>query len=347
VTVKLTDEEREALNETAEGEQALRIIDAQAAVIERVRAVCHQGAEKYALNPDVAATYREILADLSGGEALAAAPEHTMRAHCTEHAGWRSDCERCAAPEHTAPDDCDTVHERFSSEAHRQAVAAVDSLRPRLSASNAKVAELERMLDTASDVRIELAGPVVAANARVAELETLLKRCQNEAADTWSVLVRAANARADAAGQLAESFKQTAARHHAEAERAESEAAAMRAEVERLKRHVQAIDDGQPAPIRERLSTATELLRRAIPVMSDQVLREVDDFLSTAPAPTEREAAERKVLEAMRGADLKLLRELLASPDRSRRDIASAEFARREAAQHATPVAPGGDGGGI
>jgi hypothetical protein len=96
-----------------------------------------------------------------------------------------------------------------------------------------------------------------------------------------------------------------------------------------------------------RLCTATQLLRETVGSGSADLWNRIRAFLSTAPAPTEREAAERKVLEAMRGADIKLLRELLASTDRSRRDIASAEFARREAAQHTAPVAPGGDGGGI
>jgi hypothetical protein len=38
-----------------------------------------------------------------------------------------------------------------------------------------------------------------AANARIVELQGLLKRCQNNAADTWQKLVEMANARAGAA----------------------------------------------------------------------------------------------------------------------------------------------------
>lgn len=41
---------------------------------------------------------------------------------------------------------------------------------------------------------------------------------------------------------------------------ARAEVAELRAEVERLKRHIQAIDDGQPAPVREQLAAANALL---------------------------------------------------------------------------------------
>lgn len=128
-----------------------------------------------------------------------------------------------------------------------------------------------------------------------------------------------------------ERLEQECARQQARAMRAESEAAALRARIDRAIEVFALAYGSSPYHWPQDVRYALEILRSG----------------EEATAPTEREAAERKVLEAMRSADVKLLRELLASPDRSRRDIASAEFARREAAQHAAPVAPGGDGGGI
>ncbi len=206
----LTDIERQAvsLGELWACERALVFIDDQAAVIERVRVVCQQGAETYARNPDVAATYREILADLSGTEALAAAPERT-------------------APDHSQ--DEETLGSHLDS---YQVVFR------KLAAANARVATATELLKRwrkrkrshwaiANDTDAFLASAAPAQSEMTEEQYYSYGSEQDTAAD----LGAAANARSDATEQAqatAAQFNQNLLRQRTEAE---SEAAALRAQL--------------------------------------------------------------------------------------------------------------------
>jgi DNA repair exonuclease SbcCD ATPase subunit len=235
---------------------------------------------------------------------VAAAPEHTVtHLECrlcgdpldADHP--KGPCVPChelpekdAAPEHTGPDDCDTRHEGFSSEAHRQAVLAVDSLRPRLAAANARVAELEaNAIEASREAGLALANAyeqTEAANARIAELEDLLQRAESEVASL-----------------RAEVKTQTELR--AIAQRGEDQAAeelrALRAEVERLRDSL--VTTTEAAKLRKLVATASDLLADWIEQADSwewnaSPYEETQAFLqTTAPAPTEREKAERAVKE--------------------------------------------------
>ena len=207
---------------------------------------------------------------------------------------------------------------------------------------------------------------LAAANARVAELEADV--CERETHRDLAEAARdAANDRADAA----ETDLQITVNQR---DRAESEAAALR--VKLLDREAKFVDkhaevvalraeldkvNAKYADARDRciaaqdsLSTATELLRqglRFVPPTNGVQERwgdAVRALLPTAPAPTEREASERKVFTTVQGqtlstcsmADLEVLKELDSVPTNVLRrwlskgtvpqaNVAKAELARR------------------
>jgi hypothetical protein len=175
--LKLTDEERRllALNTTPEradcGTKALRIIDAQAAALDRVRAESH---------PRVRDPWRALHNIHEVVEALAAAPEHT---------GPTTDWVEVL-------------------QAHVDSVLIAEG---KLAAANARVAELARRLDEAlAEVR-ERAGEASAANARADAAEAQSRRIDDRATgylsraqraeserDEWRTKCEAAEAVADA-----------------------------------------------------------------------------------------------------------------------------------------------------
>jgi len=143
---KLTEDERAYLAEYAP--HALRIIDAQAAALDRVRAALDRAQGRFRNREHGGVIQGEFYDSVKA--TLAGAP---------------------------APDDCDTVHERFCCEAHRQAVAAVDSLRPRLAAANALAEAAERAHDKADEAytrwRERAESEAAALRAEVERLRTM------------------------------------------------------------------------------------------------------------------------------------------------------------------------------
>ncbi len=253
---KLTDDARRFMStHSGHALDALRIIDAQAAVIERVRA----------WNRDRERTGCWQWQGLE--DALAAAPDHT---ECVSgYVGEHGQCNDCgdmhpAAPEHTAPvcpvhgdeclglgDDCRPMASGYPAEPqvrpgrHAQLRAAYRDL----AAANAKVAELEQVREhLRSEVNAhrqahrETASERDAAVARAdaaerrhqgAEAVCVQQRAELALAEER---VKAANARADAA----ESEKDRIVTYHCQqihqsnvaVDRAESEAAALRARIQ-------------------------------------------------------------------------------------------------------------------
>lgn len=192
--------------------------------------------------------------------------------------------------EHTAPDEVETIEERRWVPEEK------------LAAANARVAELEQMN---------------ALDAKRWEAELSEARAQRdqarEMAGECSEKELAANARADAAERCKDTWvresKRACASLSDRLHRAESEAAALRAEVEQQKSAYDlrlAAWESDRLALMSRLSTATELVRRVRRPVNchDDPSDDIDDFLSTAPAPTEREAAERKVLLSCERAEI-------------------------------------------
>jgi len=231
--------------------------EAQAAVIARVQSVID--------DPDI----EDVCLRKELRRALAAAPEHTGPVNI-----YAPDAETVADPFKvlTEPD----IAERNAPK-----------LRTQLAAANARVAELESRHGWVMVVR-ERDAANARADAAEGKLHMMLTRA--EAVDA---------ARARAESELAElKVKYEAAERRALDEhkagcdgidnvcdvlsRAESEAAVLRAEVERLRSMVPHPGDGTC----ERCGTA--------PAVKVALCHEHRIFLATAPAPTEREKAERQ-----------------------------------------------------
>lgn len=182
MTEKLTDEERALLAANWAGGKALRIIDAQAAVIERLRAVML-----------VDARHIDQLTLRHFEEALAAAPEQTapFKADTRSWHEMAVDAARskspdfalAVAPKHTAP--------AISFGGGGSGVGPSEQL----AAANARVAELERALTAARAYAVscstqaqEMSGERDAANARADAAEAKLSELQTIANDQYEML---------------------------------------------------------------------------------------------------------------------------------------------------------------
>jgi hypothetical protein len=302
--------------------------DAQAAVIARV-------AEIRMAVTDI--TLRNAL-----GEALAAAPEHTTitaeQAAVIQAGGPlpRFDTESdTPVSEHTAPE---LSRLRAAVAAYEELTADLqphDMLvhwrndREQLAEANARVAELEAAVATVVAQRC-----AALARADAAELEqaNLLADYKARADECDTLESEAASLRAELAKALRAYDDEVTGRRE-EVTMCHAEMGKLRAEVERLRREpafelgfadgwLQGQRDAPTKQLESHLSTATELLRHAKPKTSapydweDQcrILLSTErgcvhnDFMrgmscdECRAAPTEREKAERAVLEAMRSA---------------------------------------------
>lgn len=281
----LTEEERRLVSHDGHWMRPLTLIDAltakcdaQAQTIERVRLECLRAC------PDGHGSVNISTARL--WPALAAAPEHTTR-------NW------------AAFDPTEALHfanARMAKLARRldEALAEIRERAGEANAANARVAELEGQYETSHRSRLHAEECLRAANARIAELETACREYRG--------LLKAAY----------------------DAERtAEDEVGKLRAEVERLRREAEewkanwqnatqlvethrrdALNEAAHAIASEdRLAAAHALLRQVqASSRGRRWVKRIDAFLSTAPALTEHEAAERKVLEAMAAVPEETLR---------------------------------------
>lgn len=262
VIEKLTDEERERLvrasAHTGLAINALRIIDAQAAVIERVRALCQVDLSSAGRIPKNAFC-RQVI------EALAAAPEHTAASRNTYEV-WvgsektkerivleTSDIEQAArvacadlsgrtfwgmkAPEHTAPDDWHPDSLSPAQEAYVECRSALADAEASHSEATTQLAVSKDNYQTALSgwnqeiARASLAeSKLAAANAVVAELRTELTGLNAELARMQKAR-NDANARADAAEMKAHDYMSAFDAAVTEREEARSEALALRAQL--------------------------------------------------------------------------------------------------------------------
>lgn len=326
---KLTDDDRREIQvATADRDvrfKALRIIDAQAAVIERVEKVYDEYREYHP------STRRGLLDALA--KALAAAPEHTVP-EAKHNRIWMSLKHPAAryAPMIGAPNNYMgmTLHPEGAwcrNEDVKLLVAVGEAAQAEVSVMRARVEELEQKLSGQCDSNESLTDQLFAANARVVELKAALSATQ-EHQRRIAAERDAANDRADAAERKLETEHSAAMTAEADMRRAESEAAqwksahdralddvaALRAEVKRLTLYTEERDKTAEALRAEaerlragnvdivsranvRLSTATELLGKwcAAASLDGEAYGSLYDeslAISTTRAPTERVAAE-------------------------------------------------------
>jgi len=183
-----------------------------------------------------------------------------------------------AAPEHTGPDVA----------AARLEYETRSVLESKLAAANARVAELERDKAALLESNKGLAGMVDAANARADAAE----RAKDVLAERLGIVVANLTRDESEAAALREQLRQRELEVGREVKNVELQKARAVA-AERLARDAQrrntVVDESlvEQAALESRLSTATELLRRSqaatLPV--SLLGRDLDAFLSTAPAP--------------------------------------------------------------